>query len=104
MQGLLEAIKEIIPDCVHRLCSRHILANFSKDFKGEHFIKPFWKVVKSTTIQQHEAAMQVIKSFDSKAYDYLVKRDPKTYCRAFQEEGVVLCDAVENGISESFNA
>lgn len=47
--------------------------------------------------------MQEIKELDRGAFDYLMKRDPKCYCRAFQVE-VVFCDAIENGISESFNA
>nr|KAJ0201399.1 hypothetical protein LSAT_V11C600338250 [Lactuca sativa] len=101
-KGLIEAIKERVPHAEHRLCARHILANFNSKFKGEHFIKPFWRVVKATTKQRHEAAMQEIKELDRGAFDYLMKRDPKCYCRAFQEG--VFCDVVENGISESFNA
>ena len=59
--------------------------------------------MKATTKQKHEVAMKEIKELDSRAFDYLMERDPKCYCRAFQVEGV-LCDAIENGISESFNA
>ncbi|CAI9286024.1 unnamed protein product [Lactuca saligna] len=102
-KGLIEAIKERVPHAEHRLCSRYILANFNTRFKGEHFIKPFWKAVKATTKQKHEAAMKEIKELDSRAFNYLMERDPKCYCRAFQIEGV-FCDAIENGISESFNA
>ncbi|CAI9296360.1 unnamed protein product [Lactuca saligna] len=102
-KGLIEAIKERVPHAEHRLCARHILANFNTRFKGEHFMKPFWKAVKATTKQKHEAAMKEIKELDSRAFDYLMERDPKCYCRAFQVEGV-FCDAIENGISESFNA
>nr|KAJ0206862.1 hypothetical protein LSAT_V11C500246930 [Lactuca sativa] len=92
----IESIKEKVPHAEHRLCARHILANFNTRFKGEHFIKPFWRA-------KHEAAMQEIKELDNRAFNYLIERDPKCYCRAFQVEGV-LCDAIENGISESFNA
>ena len=59
--------------------------------------------MKATTKQKHEVAMKEIKELDSRAFDYLMERDPKCYCRAFQVEGV-FCDAIENGISESFNA
>nr|KAJ0203538.1 hypothetical protein LSAT_V11C500232650 [Lactuca sativa] len=93
LYGLIEAIKERVPHAEHILCARHILANFNSRFKGEHFIKPFWRVVKATTKQRHEAAMQEIKELDRGTFDYLMDRDPKLFC-----------DAVENGISESFNA
>ncbi|CAI9304145.1 unnamed protein product [Lactuca saligna] len=63
-KGLIEAIKERVPHAEHRLCARHILANFNTRFKGEHFIKPFWRAVKATTKQRHEAAMQEIKELD----------------------------------------
>ncbi|CAI9259609.1 unnamed protein product [Lactuca saligna] len=59
-----QAIKERVPHAEHRLCARHILANFNTRFKGEHFIKPFWRAVKATTKQRHEAAMQEIKELD----------------------------------------
>nr|KAJ0219221.1 hypothetical protein LSAT_V11C300130470 [Lactuca sativa] len=51
-------------------------------------------------------ARHILANFNTRfkgAFDYLIERDPKCYCRDFQEEGV-FCDAVENGISESFNA
>ena len=103
MQGLLEAVKERCPDVEHRLCSRHLLANFHNKFKGECYIKPFWKAVKATTPQQFEAAMEQIKGFDERAHKYLVDRDPNCWSRAFFKTGMD-CAAVENGVSESFNA
>lgn len=99
----MEAVKERVPDVEHRLCARHILANFHKRFKGEQYIKPFWKAVRATTIPKFEAAMNEIKSIESRAYDYLIERDPKCWSKAFFTEGMD-CDAVENGVSESFNA
>ncbi|CAI9259748.1 unnamed protein product [Lactuca saligna] len=33
-KGLIEAIKERVPHAEHRLCARHILANFNTRFKG----------------------------------------------------------------------
>ncbi|KAJ9538843.1 hypothetical protein OSB04_031576 [Centaurea solstitialis] len=43
------------------------------------------------------------KTANPGAYDYLMKRDPKTWSRAFFEFHSV-CEAVENGFSECFNA
>ena len=99
----MEAVIERVPEAEHRLCARHILANFHEQFKGEGYIKPFWKAVKSTTEAKFKSAMEEIKFLDTRAYDYLMKRNPKYWSRAFFQEGGD-CDAVENGVSESFNS
>nr|KAJ0208880.1 hypothetical protein LSAT_V11C400179400 [Lactuca sativa] len=94
--GLFEVVKERLPDVEHRLCARHILANFHKKFKGEQYFKPFWRVVNATTVPKFEAAMNEIKSLESRAYDYLIDRDPRCWSKAFFREGMD-CDVVENG-------
>nr|KAJ0189690.1 hypothetical protein LSAT_V11C800424920 [Lactuca sativa] len=66
------------------------------------YIKRFWRAVKATTIPKFELAMKEIKSFDVGAYDYLIKRDPNCWSRDFFKVGIG-CDAMENGVSESFN-
>ena len=38
-----------------------------------------------------------------KAYDYLLKKDPKTWSRAYFHLGQN-CEAIENGFSECFNS
>ncbi|CAI9287636.1 unnamed protein product [Lactuca saligna] len=100
--GIMEVVKERYLEVEHRLFARHILANFHKKFKGECYIKPYWRAVKATTIPKFELAMEEIKSFDVGACDYLIKRDPKCWSRAFFKVGMG-CDAMENGVSESFN-
>nr|KAJ0213335.1 hypothetical protein LSAT_V11C400182760 [Lactuca sativa] len=72
-----QAVKERLPDVEHRLCARHILANFHKKFKGEQYFKPFWRAVNATTVPKFEATMNEIKSLESRAYDYLIERDPR---------------------------
>lgn len=36
-KGLLEAVKEVLPEAKHRQCASHIYANFKKRFTGAHF-------------------------------------------------------------------
>nr|GEX71566.1 hypothetical protein [Tanacetum cinerariifolium] len=47
--------------------------------------------------------MEEIKTASVGAYQYLVDKDPCTWSRAYFKEGMD-CDAVENGLSESFNS
>nr|KAJ0197066.1 hypothetical protein LSAT_V11C700369130 [Lactuca sativa] len=102
-KGLLEAVKEVMPHVEHRQCARHICANFYKHFSGEIYKTLFWEVAMSTTDQQFKNNMEKMKQLNNDAYDDLMKRNPKTWCRAYFATNRA-CEAVENGISESFNS
>ncbi|XP_023760232.1 uncharacterized protein LOC111908649 [Lactuca sativa] len=102
-KGLLEAVKEVMPYAEHRQCARHICANFYKRFNGEIYKTLFWQAAKSTTDQEFKNNMEKMKKLNNDAYDDLMKRNPKTWCRAYFETDRA-CEAVENGISESFNS
>ncbi|CAI9291251.1 unnamed protein product [Lactuca saligna] len=102
-KGLVEAVKERAPACEHRQCARHVYANFKKKYTGVDFRKLFWRAAKSTTESAFRSYMREINAMSTHAYDHLMERDPKTWCKAFFELDRC-CDAVENGISESFNA
>ncbi|CAI9271128.1 unnamed protein product [Lactuca saligna] len=79
-EGLLEVIKERAPTCEHRQCARHIYANFKKKYTCVEFRKLLWRA-KSTT----EYYMREINTMSTHAYDHLMERDPKTWCKAFFE-------------------
>jgi len=95
-------VKERVPDAEHRLCARHIYANFKKRFDGEQYRNLFWAIVRSTTEQLFQKHMDEMKQLEPTAYTHLMDRNPKAWSRAFFEEGKN-CDAMENGVSESFN-
>lgn len=46
--------------------------------------------------------MKEIQLLNPTTFDYLMEKNLKSWCRAFFQEGR-MCDAVENGLSESFN-
>ncbi|CAI9290959.1 unnamed protein product [Lactuca saligna] len=102
-KGLVEAVKERAPACEHRQCARHIYTNFKKKYTGVEFRKLFWRAAKSTTESAFRSYMREINAMSTHAYDHLMEKDPKTWCKAFFELDRC-CDAMENGISESFNA
>jgi len=95
-------MNERVPDAEHRLCSRHILANFRQRFDSEEHRTRFWAIVYSTTTQQFAAVMESMKSLDQRAFDYLMERSPECWSRAYFLEGR-MSDAMENGVAESFN-
>ncbi|XP_023737311.2 uncharacterized protein LOC111885278 [Lactuca sativa] len=102
-KGLLEDVKEVLPIAEHRQCARHIVANFRKRFSGVHYENMFWKASKASNEPLFNAAMKEIQVLNPAAYDYLMETNPKYWSRAFFQEGK-MCDAVENGLSESFNS
>lgn len=63
----------------------------------------FWQAAKVTYQAQFEYVMNKIKNESKDAYKHLMDRNPKSWSIAFLETSRG-CDAVENGISECFNA
>ena len=46
IQGLLKAVSELVPNAEHRMCARHIYANWKEFFKKE-WQKMFWACAKA---------------------------------------------------------
>lgn len=103
MKGIIEAAKDVIPNAEHRQCARHVYANFRKKFSGVKYRNLFWKAAKATYPAQFDAVLNDIKAESMDAYKHLMDRNPESWSRAFLQTGRS-CDAVENGISECFNA
>nr|XP_043633203.1 uncharacterized protein LOC122604374 [Erigeron canadensis] len=102
-KGLIESVKDILPNAEHRQCARHIYGNFRKKLSGVLYRNLFWRICKSSQPTLFDENMKELKEANIDAYNYLMKREPKTWCRAFFRSGIA-CEAVENGISECFNS
>ena len=103
MQGLIEAVKDVMPLAEHRQCARHIYEGFRKQYSGEEFRLLFWAASKASYPELFNKIMLKIKKANPGAHEWLLKKDPKTWSRAFFRLGTN-CEAVENGFSECFNA
>ncbi|GJY45816.1 hypothetical protein Tco_0434879 [Tanacetum coccineum] len=102
-KGLIQAVRRVVPRVKHRLCARHIYANFNKVYPGVLFRNLFWQASKASYHQKFKNTMEEIKTASAGAYQYLVDKYPCTWSRAYFKEGMD-CDAVKNGLSESFNS
>nr|KAJ0207769.1 hypothetical protein LSAT_V11C500254770 [Lactuca sativa] len=102
-KGLVEAVKENLPLVEHRQCARHVYVNFKKVYNGIDYKRHFWAASMSTTESSFLETMEELKEMNGGAYDHLMARNPESWSRAFYKEGRA-CEAVENGISESFNS
>nr|GFA15926.1 splicing factor [Tanacetum cinerariifolium] len=86
----------------HRKCTRHVYANFKKKYSGLQLQRLFWGATSSTVEELFYAKMDDLKYINLEAYEYMVARNPNSWCRAFFNLNVK-CAAFENGISESYH-
>ncbi|XP_073154077.1 uncharacterized protein [Henckelia pumila] len=109
-KGLIEALKELVPDCEHRYCLRHMYQNFKKKFKSLELKDLFWKAATTGNKNQFEEHLKKIAQVDPKlnesqetACEWLKKIPPVHWARShFSSQ--CLSDYVVNNLSESFNS
>nr|GEV37935.1 hypothetical protein [Tanacetum cinerariifolium] len=82
--------------------ARHIYANFKKKWNGLHYKTLFWGATYSTLEVRFIEKMQLIKNIDPLAYDWLMERESKSWCRAFFQIDRS-CATFKNKISESYH-
>ncbi|KAK4397176.1 hypothetical protein Sango_1554200 [Sesamum angolense] len=108
-KGLIEALKDLVPDSEHRFCLRHMYENFKMKFKSQELKEFFWKAASTANKSDFERYMQKINELDPKkkvdvetASEWLRKINLEHWARAFfplQSK----CDILVNNICESFN-
>jgi hypothetical protein len=95
---------EMFDTVEHRLCLRHLYANFKKKFGGGSLIRDLMMgAAKATYYQAWEAKMAEIKIVNLKAWEWLMGIPTKSWCKhafSFYPK----CDVLMNNLSESFNA
>ncbi|XP_022562643.1 uncharacterized protein LOC111208155 [Brassica napus] len=100
--GLVNAVKNELPEAEHRMCSRHILANWKRDNKDLELERLFWKIAGSYTLGDYQEHMDTLKKYCSGAFNSLQKTNPNTRSRVFFRLGSD-CNDNLNNLSESFN-
>jgi hypothetical protein len=101
---LVAVFEEMFERIEHRLCLRHLYANFKKKFGGGAAIRDLMMgAAKATYVQAWEQKMNELKALDFKAWEWLMRVPPKSWCKhAFSFYSK--CDVLMNNLSESFNA
>ena len=96
----MEAAKVVLPHVEHRQYAIHVYANFRKVFSGIEFKKMFWIVFKSTVEGDFKLNMENIREVNLVAYNHLMAREPKSWCRVYFISGMeYACEVIENGMS-----
>ncbi|KAH0673933.1 hypothetical protein KY284_025020 [Solanum tuberosum] len=103
-KGLIGAILNILPLAEHRMCARHILANWAKDWRGLQRKQQFWSIAKSTFESQLRKNVAKMKSLGpEKMMDDLMYYNIEYWCKVYFNTQVK-CDSVDNNMSECFNS
>ncbi|XP_039682969.1 uncharacterized protein [Medicago truncatula] len=103
-KGLLSVFDEMFDSIDHRLCLRHLYANFEKKFGGGSQIRDLMMgAAKATYYQAWLEKMNELKKIDLGAWEWLMAVEQKKWCKhAFTFYSK--CDVLMNNISESINA
>ncbi|KAG5614302.1 hypothetical protein H5410_014126, partial [Solanum commersonii] len=88
---------------LHKMCARHILANWSQNFKGIERRKKFWACARSTFEAQFKYNINVLSKLEKGIVETLIKYNKEKWCRAFFQT-FSKCDSIDNSMAESFNA
>ncbi|GKA60577.1 ribonuclease H-like domain-containing protein [Tanacetum coccineum] len=101
-KGLLNAVQELFPQAEHRLCARHIYANWYSDFHGEQLKMAFYSVAKCANEAQMNQRLEEIDDIQSGAKQSLKSKDIRQWRRAFFRSSTK-CDSVDNNSTEAWN-
>ncbi|KAK4280013.1 hypothetical protein QN277_011698 [Acacia crassicarpa] len=102
-KGLLQAVCDVLPLAEHRLCARHVYANWSKRWRGNEMKKKFFCCAWSTYKEQFNDNLKALEKVNKEAATAVVSYPIKGWVRAFFSSRC-LSMVVDNNISESFNA
>nr|XP_009765444.1 PREDICTED: uncharacterized protein LOC104216991 [Nicotiana sylvestris] len=103
LEGLENAIADLLPNSEHRMCARHILPNWSKKWRGIERRNCFWRCTRSTYEWELKKNLNDMKKLGTKIVDkllyYNIERWSKVYFNTFCKS-----DSVDNNMAEYFNA
>jgi len=101
-KGLIGAMEDIFPKAEHRMCARHIYANWKKKHPDHDLQKRFWRCAKSPNKVIFNYNRAMLAQFTVEGAKDMMNTDPVHWSRAYMKLGSN-CDSVDNNMCESFN-
>ncbi|XP_057755529.1 uncharacterized protein LOC130974688 [Arachis stenosperma] len=102
-KGLLEAMKEVMPNAPHRNCVMHMWKNFINRFKDLQVRDVVWECASCSTPPEFVETMEKLKKINEEAWEYLTRFDPRVWVKAYLNHGPKV-DSLTNNMCESWNA
>ncbi|XP_040251301.1 uncharacterized protein [Aegilops tauschii subsp. strangulata] len=101
-KGLINSMRDYLPKVEHRMCARHIYANWRKKHKDHQLQKRFWAIAKSANREDFNYNKAKLAQLTPEGAKDIMKTDPKHWARAFFPKGAN-CESGDNNPCESFN-
>jgi hypothetical protein len=104
LQGLVSSLEVVAPNVEHKICCRHLYANYRDvGHKGLALKDKLWRAAASNTDDEWSREMEELKGNSPNAYAYLSDIDPSSRSRAWFST-FPKYDLIVNNLSECFNA
>ncbi|XP_020158364.1 uncharacterized protein [Aegilops tauschii subsp. strangulata] len=101
-KGLINAVNDYLPATEHRMCARHIYANWRKKHRDHEWQKKFWAVAKASNRQDFNYYKAKLAQVTHEGAKDIMRTEPVHWARAFFPVGSN-CESVDNNLCESFN-
>ncbi|XP_068638996.1 uncharacterized protein [Aristolochia californica] len=104
-KGLIRVVQKQFPppECYHRFCLRHLVANFKKTFKNETLSALIWSVAKKTNITDFDLTMELIEQQSERAKELLTEGQLSPEFWSLAPDGNVRFGVLTTNMSECFN-
>jgi hypothetical protein len=101
-KGLLKAVNELVPNAEHRMCARHIYANWRKNYTDKKLQKIWWRCAKASSRSLFNLYRAYLAQDTPEGAQDMMNTSPEHWSRAYFRIGS-FCDSVDNNLCESFN-
>ncbi|XP_071905621.1 uncharacterized protein [Coffea arabica] len=102
-KGLVQAVRDKLPEAEHRCCAQHLYSNFKLSHRGLALKDRLWRCARASYVNQFKREMELLRQQSELAHQWLADKDPKTWSRSHFRVGLD-CDILVNNMCESFNA
>ena len=76
-------MRDYLPKVEHRMCARHIYANWRKKHNDHQLQKRFWAIAKSANREDFNYNKAKLAQLTPEGVKDIMKTDPKHWARAF---------------------
>src|ERR1044072_8353355 len=102
LKGLVPTLASLGEGVEHRLCMKHLYANFRKKFPGDLMKQAIWKAARASTEQQFKVAMEEVKGINEDGYNDMMKLLFSIWSRSAYSPHSK-CYLQDNNMCEAFN-
>ncbi|XP_019248524.1 PREDICTED: uncharacterized protein LOC109227781 [Nicotiana attenuata] len=102
-KGLINAVRDLLPECEHRMCARHILANWSKEWRRLKRRTTFWRCARASSIAELNDQLDMLDKLGDGICESLLHYKKETWCRAYFNCDRK-CDIIDNNMCETLNS